>query len=65
MEFCVPSKSVSMKEQDKKTEKEIDRSKFDSMDSVDRRDTWDHIVSKSFTERGKENFDKIKWKESG
>ena len=44
-----------------KTEKQI----FDEMDSVDRRDKQGHIASKSFTERGKENFDKIKWKESG
>jgi len=51
-----------MKEQDKKTEKEIDRSKFDSMDSVDRRDKWDYIVSKGFSRKGKANYDNIKWK---
>ena len=43
----------------------IDRSLFDSMDSVDRRDKRLHIVSKSFSKKGKENYDRINWHSRG
>jgi len=39
----------------------IEKNLFDSMDSVDRRDKREHIVSKSFSRRGKSNYDSIKW----
>jgi len=42
-------------------EESFDRNFFDSMDYVDRRDKRFHIVSRSFSRKGKNNYDNIKW----
>ena len=42
-------------------EANVEKEIFDSMDYVDRRDRSLHIVSRSFSPLGKENYENIKW----